>query len=118
MNGFAWFWLFFASAQLAVAGYALLATLRWRGARLWPTREAPLEAPLWLGLGLMVGLASWFLWRVGDVEFTRWVGTGSVMLVTLSVLTLLLRRVAREETAKRALAADGVRAADPAQQQG
>ena len=96
MSGFAWFWFLLSLLQVGVAFYALLAALHWRGAQLWPTAAAPF-GPLRWGLVVgVVGAVAWLLWGVGDVEFTRWVGTGSLMLASLVVIALLLWRLRRE----------------------
>jgi hypothetical protein len=104
VSGFDWFWLLLASLQVGVAFYTLFAALRWRGARLWPSAEAPFGPLLWGLVVLLVGSVGGLLWRIADVEFTRWVGTGSLMVAALVVLALLRGRVEREAAVRRAAA--------------
>jgi hypothetical protein len=93
VSGFAWFWFLLSLLQVGVAFYLLLAALHWRGARLWPTAAAPFGLLRWGAVAALIGLVGGLLWRVGDVEFTRWVGTGSLMLAAPLVIALLMWRV-------------------------
>jgi hypothetical protein len=101
VSGFAWFWFLLSLLQVGVAFYALLAALHWRGVRLWPTAAAPFGLLRWGSVAALMGLVGGLLWRVGDVEFTRWVGTGSLMLAALLVISVLMLRVRSEEADRR-----------------
>ncbi len=97
MNGSGWIWFTVALLQLALAGYAFAAALSWRGERLWPAPGHPFgrvpAALATLGFVVFAGLLLW----VGDSEFSRYLGTGSMMAVAIGLIALFLRRQAREE---------------------
>jgi hypothetical protein len=93
-SGWAWFAL--AVVQLAVAGYALAAAATWRGERLFPAPGQPLGRVPVVAAAMGVAGASWFLAWVRDSEFSRYVGTGALMIAAIVLLALLLRQHARE----------------------
>jgi hypothetical protein len=97
MNGSGWIWFAVALLQLALAGYAFAAAVSWRGARLWPAPGHPLgRVPAAVAALGFVALAALLLW-VGDAEFSRYLGTGSMMVVAIGLIALLLRQQARED---------------------
>ncbi len=85
-------WFVVSAVQLAVAGYLLAAVLSWRGARFRPAPGHPfrvlptaLLAIVWLAVvAAMVA--------IGDGDFSRWVGTGGMMLAAFVLLFVLLRQ--------------------------
>ncbi|MDF1521373.1 MAG: hypothetical protein P1P87_00960 [Trueperaceae bacterium] len=85
------FWLVFSVLQLAGAGYVLAAVLSWRGARFRPSREHPFAVLPTALIALAWIAAVVAMVAVGDVEFSRWAGTGGLMLATLGSLFVLLR---------------------------
>jgi asparagine N-glycosylation enzyme membrane subunit Stt3 len=96
MNGSGWIWFTVALVQVALAAYAFAAAVSWRGERLFPAPGHPLgrvpAAVAALGFVALAGLLMW----VGDSEFSRYLGTGSMMVVAIGLIALLLRRQARE----------------------
>jgi hypothetical protein len=85
------FWLVFSAVQLAGAGYVLAAVVSWRGARFRPAPGhpfAPLPTAL-LAVAWVAAVAA--MVAIGDVEFSRWAGTGGLMLAALASLFVLLR---------------------------
>lgn len=100
MTGFGLFWFAFALLQMWVAAFVLASALRFRGERLWPSRAQPLGRGVQAFIAAGVALVAAPLWLVGDVEFARWMGTGSVMVAMLASMVVLLRRVARDEAQK------------------
>ena len=96
MSASGWAWYALALVQLLVAGYAFAAAATWRGERLFPAPGRPLgRVPVALA-AVGVGAAAWFLAWVRDSEFSRYVGTGAVMLAAIVLLALLLRQHDRE----------------------
>lgn len=86
------FWLALGAVQVGFAAYVLAALLTWGGERLWPGVGAPLAtAPSLLAAALFVVLLAAMV-RVGDAEFSRYLGTGMLMLVATGVVVSALRR--------------------------
>jgi len=85
------FWLVFSAVQLAAAGYVLAAVMSWRGARFRPAPGHPLRAvpTALVATAWLAAVAA--MVAVGDVEFSRWAGTGGLMLATLVSLFVLVR---------------------------
>jgi len=96
MSASGWAWYAFALVQLAVAGYALAAAATWRGERLFPAPGRPLGRVPAVVATVGVAAAAWFLAWVRDTEFSRYLGTGAVMIAAIVLLALLLRQQARE----------------------
>lgn len=83
------FWFLLSTLQVGFAAYAFAALVSWRGERLWPAPGRPLM-PLPALLAVLVFAAAVVaMVRVGDVEFSRYVGTGALMLVALTVFVML-----------------------------
>jgi hypothetical protein len=94
MSGFGVVWFVWALLQVAVATYALQAVVRWRGERI-----APAEGERW-GVALLLPLvaaavAAFFIVRVDDVEFARYLGSGALAVAAVALLAALLRRATR-----------------------
>jgi hypothetical protein len=96
MNAAGWAWFVLAVVQLAVAGYALAAAATWRGERLFPAPGRPLGRVPVVAAAMVVAAATWFLAWVRDSEFSRYVGTGALMIAGIVLLALLLRQHDRE----------------------
>lgn len=96
MNAAGWAWFALAVVQLVVAGYALAAAATWRGERLFPAPGRPLGRFPFVAAAMGVGAATWFLAWVRDSEFSRYVGTGALMVAAIVLLALLLRQHDRE----------------------
>ncbi|MBW6454651.1 MAG: hypothetical protein K0A98_02095 [Trueperaceae bacterium] len=96
MSASGWAWFAFALVQLAVAGYALAAAATWRGERLFPAPGRPLGRVPAVAATIGVAAAAWFLVWVRDTEFSRYLGTGAMMIAAIVLLGLLLRQHARE----------------------
>ncbi|MFU8888733.1 MAG: hypothetical protein ACNA8N_09050 [Trueperaceae bacterium] len=96
MSASGWAWFAFAMVQLAVAGYALAAAATWRGERLFPAPGRPLGRVPAVAATIGVAAAAWFLAWVRDTEFSRYLGTGALMIAAIVLLALLLRQHARE----------------------
>ena len=96
MSASGWAWFAFALVQLAVSGYLLAAAATWRGERLFPAPGRPLGRVPAVAAGIGVGAAAWFLAWVRDTEFSRYVGTGALMVAAIVLLALLLRQHDRE----------------------
>ena len=96
MSASGWAWFAFALVQLAVAGYALAAAATWRGERLFPAPGRPLGRVPAVAATIGVGAAAGFLAWVQDTEFSRYLGTGALMIAAIVLLALLLRQHARE----------------------
>lgn len=86
------FWFLLSALQVGFAAYAFAALVSWRGERLLPAPGRPLLPLPAVVAGLVFVAAVIAMLRVGDVEFSRYVGTGSLMLVALAVVTMLLWR--------------------------
>ena len=86
------FWFLLSAVQVGFAAYAFAALVSWRGERLLPAPGRPLM-PLPASVALLLfAVAVVTMLRVGDVEFSRYVGTGALMVVALTVLGMLLWR--------------------------
>ena len=85
------FWLVFSILQLAGAGYVLAAVLSWRGARFRPAPGHPFAVVPTALIAVAWLVAVVAMVAVGDVEFSRWAGTGGLMVATLGSLFVLLR---------------------------
>ena len=86
------FWLVFSAVQLGGAGYVLAAVVSWRGARFRPAPDHPFALlPTALLAAVWVAVVAAMV-AVGDVEFSRWAGTGGLMLATVASLFVLLRQ--------------------------
>lgn len=86
------FWFVLSTLQVGFAAYAFAALVSWHGERLWPAPGRPLR-PLPSVVAVAVFSAAVVaMVRVGDVEFSRYVGTGALMLVALTVFVMLLWR--------------------------
>jgi hypothetical protein len=96
MNAAGWAWFVLAVVQLAVAGYALAAAATWRGERLFPAPGRPLGRVPVVAAATAVAAATWFLAWVRDSEFSRYLGTGALMIAAIVLLGLLLRQHDRE----------------------
>ena len=84
-------WLVFSAVQLAVAGYLLAAVLSWHGARFRPEPGHPFAVVPAALLGMTWVAVVAAMMAVGDGDFTRWVGTGGLMLAAFVLLFVLLR---------------------------
>ncbi len=84
-------WLVFAAVQLAVAGYLLAAVGSWRGARFRPAPGHPIKVVPTALLGVAWVAVVAVMVAVGDGDFSRWVGTGGLMLAAFVLLFVLLR---------------------------
>lgn len=85
------FWLVFSAVQFAGAGYVLAAVLSWRGARFRPAPGHPFRVLPTALIAVACLAAVVAMVSVGDVEFSRWAGTGGLMLASLASLFVLLR---------------------------
>jgi len=86
------FWMVLSALQLTGAAYVVAAVATWRGERLWRVPGPPLG---WLATLLALafvaaGVAA--IVAVDDVEFSRFVGTGALMVAALLSVLRLLRR--------------------------
>lgn len=89
------FWLALGAVQVGFSAYVLAALLTWRGERLWPAAGAPLATgPALLAAALFVALLLTMV-NVADAEFSRYLGSGSLMLVATGVFVSALRRSRR-----------------------
>lgn len=86
------FWLVFSAVQLAGAGYVLAAVVSWRGQRFRPAPGHPFAIVPTVAIAVVVVATVAAMVAVGDVEFSRWAGTGGLMLATLASLFVLLRQ--------------------------
>lgn len=84
-------WLVFSAVQLAVASYLLAAVASWRGARFRPAPGHPIKVvPTALLAAAWVAVVAAMV-AVGDGDFSRWVGTGGLMLAAFVLLFVLFR---------------------------
>lgn len=86
------FWFALSAVQVGFATVALAALLSWRGERLWPARGRPFAPAAVILAGVLFVLAVAAMVSVGDVEFNRYVGTGSLLLVGLGLFVSMVRR--------------------------
>ena len=86
------FFLVFSSLQLVVAGYLVVAVASWRGARFRPAPGHPFALVPTVAVALAVGATIAAMAALGDVEFSRWAGTGGLMLAALASVLVLLRQ--------------------------
>jgi hypothetical protein len=86
------FWFALSTVQVAFAAYAFAALVSWRGERLWPAPGRPLRALPAIAAGCLFALAVFTMLRVGDADLSRYVGTGALMLVAVTVFVMLLLR--------------------------
>lgn len=86
------FWLVLGALQVGFSSYVAAALCTWRGERLWPGVGAPLKTvPALAAVAVFVVLLVAMV-RVGDAEFSRYVGSGTLMLVATGVFVAALRR--------------------------
>lgn len=97
MSGSNLFWFLLAVVQLSVAAYALAAALTWRGEHVWPAPGRTLGVVPTTFAALLLALVVAFLAWVGDTEFSRFFGTGGVMLASLALVVLVLRHERRTD---------------------
>ena len=97
MSVLGWWWFLLSVVQLGAAAYAVAALLSWRGARLWPAPGRPLGTVSALVTGGLFVVAVVSLWQVRDVEFSRYVGTLSLMLASIALVAVLLARGERTD---------------------
>ena len=91
------FWFGLGVLQVGFGALVLAALLTWRGEHLWPAPGRPLGAlPALLALALFA-IATTLMVRVWDAEFSRYLGTGSLMLAALAVLAVTFARARRQE---------------------
>ena len=85
-------WFVVSTVQLAVAAYLLAAVLSWRGARFRPAPGHPFEVlpTALLAIGWIAVVAA--MAAIGDGDFSRWVGTGGMMLAAFVLMYVLLRQ--------------------------
>ncbi len=86
------FWFLLSTIQVAFAAYVFAALVSWRGERLLPAPGKPFSPLPSIVAVILFALAVSAIVRVGDVEFSRYVGTGTMMLVALAVIVLLIWR--------------------------
>jgi 4-hydroxybenzoate polyprenyltransferase len=86
------FWFVLSATQVAFASLVLAALITWRGEHLWPARGRALAPWPTLLAAALFALAFAAMLRVDDVEFSRYLGTGALMLVGLVVAVTLARR--------------------------
>jgi hypothetical protein len=91
-----WIWFAVAAAAARARRLRLAAAVSWRGERLFPAPGQPLGRVPVVVAALGVAGASWFLAWVRDSEFSRYLGTGALMIAAIVLLALLLRQHARE----------------------
>lgn len=86
------FWMGLSALQLTGAAYVVAVVTTWRGERLWRVPGPPLGWPatLWALAVVAAGVAA--IVAVDDVEFSRFVGTGALMLAAVVAVGSLLRR--------------------------
>ena len=85
-------WTALSALQVAGAAYVVTAVVTWRGERIWraPGRPLGLVATL-LGTAVAaVGIAA--MVAVNNVEFSRFVGTGALMIGAVLSVFVMLRR--------------------------
>jgi len=92
VTGLEGFWFALATAQVAFAAYAFAALVSWRGERLWPTPGRPLSALPTIAAGGLFALAVVAMVLIGDADVSRYIGTGALMLVALTVFVMLVGR--------------------------
>ncbi len=86
------FWLILSSVQLIGATYLLAAAATWRGERFWRVPGRPLGlVPTVLGF-LIAGAGVAAMIAINDVEFSRFLGSGALMVCAVPTVFLLLRR--------------------------
>jgi hypothetical protein len=92
MSGSGMLWFLLAVVQLSVAAYAMAAALTWRGEHVWPASGRPLGVVPTTFAALVLAVVVAFLAWVGDGDFSRYFGTGGLMLTSLALVVLVLRR--------------------------
>jgi hypothetical protein len=85
-------WLVVATVQLAAGAYLLAAVWSWRGARFLPAPGHPFAVvPTALLAVAWVAVVA-LLMAVGDGDFSRWVGTGGLMVAAFVLVFVLSRQ--------------------------